>query len=219
MRGNESGETNLKLFFMKIRGLKKGETAYIEQVEALGDKKTMKLDETISKVSGTLKKVDIHEYEFEGKKIQEVKLLLTDPLAGEAYLLGVGLNSIGRGIINTLLGLQQPYGNLEVRIYNRKDNNLPAVYIEHNGVKASWKYTPDDVKQKDLIQEYQVPEDGKMVTRKDYFKLHAFLLDELKQNVMPKLNAAQPSPTPTQSMSMATPAVAASAEADDDLPF
>lgn len=185
-RGQGSGDANLKLFFMKITGLKKGEKAVIEQSEARGEKQIVKLDEKLSFVKGKLEKVEIREYTYEGEQVKDLRVWLKDSLDGEMYIVSCGLNSIGRSILNTLLNLEKPYGELEIRVYNKKDTGYAAAYIEHNGVKAGWKYTIDQMKP--FIKENSISRKGQVVVERDYFALDTKLIDELKAEVMPSLN-------------------------------
>lgn len=216
-RGSSSADANLKLFFMKISGLKEGEKIHIKQTEAKGDKEYVELEETINKVSGHLHKVEVREYKYKDEDKQELRVWLKDTLEGEMYCVSVGLNSIGRNIINTLLGLEQPYGELEIRVYNKKDNDMPSVYMEHNGVKTGWKYGPDEIKK--YIVENKVTKKGVAKIERDYFKLDEFLLKELNEKVISHFNktpakfAEQPAPTKVLAEA---PSAAAG---DDDLPF
>ena len=213
-RGANSGEGSLKLFFMKIAGLKKGEKAHIKQSEARGDKQYIELEETINKVSGQLHKVETRTYQFEGEDIQEVKIWLRDALEGEMYALSVGMNSIGRSIVNTMLALEAPYGELEIRVYNKKDNDMPAVYMEHKGVKAGWKYAPDQLKP--YITENQTKKKGQPVVEKDYNEIDKFLLKELRENVIPKLDKT---PAKFAEKAETKEPVTAGDGNTDDLPF
>lgn len=211
-RGGNGGDAELKMIFLKITGLKEGEKIRMKQTVSVGDKKYEELPETINKVSGTLQAVKVREHEYKGDKIKELQVWLKDSLEGEIYPISVGINSIGRGLMNTLLSLEEPYGNLEIRVYNKKDNGRAAIYIEHNGVKAGWKYSPDDTKR--FITENTVTRKGKTVIEKDYFRLDEFLLGELNKKFK-----TQPTAAPVAT-SMGQPVTQPALNgADDDLPF
>lgn len=222
-RGNGSDNANLKLIFMNLRGLKKSEKPHFTQTEGLGEGKYKELDETVTKVSGTLKKVELKEKVINGENSQEVKLWLSDALAGEMCVVGFNLTTVGRGIINTLLGITPPFGELSLSLYNKKDNGMAAVYIEHNGNKAGWKYAPDELK--GYIKENVVSKQGVDTIVRDYFKLDQFLLKELMQKVAPKLSMSVVAPTTfTGGSDNATITLAVAGELDnnsinDDLPF
>lgn len=207
-RGNSGGDANLKMIFIKITGLKEGEKVHMKQTESIGDKQYRELPETINRVSGTLQGVKIREHMYKGDSIKELQVMLKDTIEGEMYSVSVGINSLGRGLINTLLSLQEPYGNLEIRVYNKKDTGRAAIYIEHNGEKAGWKYSPED--QKQYITENTVSKKGKMVIEKDYFRLDEFFLNELKTKFkIAQTTATQPGPVTADMTGVTT----------DDLPF
>lgn len=177
-RGN-SEFGNLKLFFMKITGLKDGEKATIKQTEVVGQKEYRELDETIQYVSGELVKVESREYEPRaGEKALELKVWLKDEPAGELYIVSVGMNSIGRSILNSILGIQPPYGVLKLSVSNNKKSGRGQVWVEHNGEQAKWKY--DWETQKKYIVENSVRKNGQTVVENDYYDLNQFLIKELK---------------------------------------
>lgn len=185
-RGSSSGDSNLQLFFMKITGLKDGEAITIKQTQAVEKGKHIELDETVQDVSGQLHKVEVREYTPRpNEKAQELKIWLKDAQAGEMYAVSCNMNSIGRSIINTILAIEPPYGQLMLRVYNKKDTGYPAVYITHNDVRAGWKYTIDELKPH--IVESKVRENGVMKVKKDYWDLNQFLINDLNTNVVPKL--------------------------------
>jgi hypothetical protein len=195
-RGNSGDNSNLKLFFMKITGLKKGEKIHIKQTEAKGDKKYEDLPETINFIAGTLHKVETREYEWEGDQITELKIWLKDQLAneGEMYAVSVGINSIGRSIINSLLSLDlSKPGNLSISVWNKKDNDYPSVQVKFNDDRADWKYQPAELNEY-VDEEPKKNKKGEVIgTTKLYHRLDAFLLGELKAKVIPKFDK-----TPTQ---------------------
>jgi hypothetical protein len=192
-RGNSGDNSNLKLFFMKITGLKEGEKVHIKQTEATGDKTYTELDETIGFIAGKLHKVETRDYEWKGDQITELKIWLKDTLAGEngeMYAVSVGINSIGRSIINSLLSLdlQEPYNNLSISVWNKKDTGFASVQVKYNDERANWKYQPGELTEY-IDEEPKKDKKGKVIgTRKVYHRLDEFLLNELKEKVLPKFN-------------------------------
>jgi hypothetical protein len=182
MRGNGGGESDLKLIFMNITGLKEGENIRMTQTESV-DGKYVELTDTVTTVSGELTNVKIREHKWKDETITEVQLWLKYEKAKELCAVSVGMNSIGRNLINVLLNLVPLNGNLELRVYNKKKDGRPALYIEHNGAKTSWKYSPDEMKK--YVVENTVSKGGKTKIERDYFKLNEFLLTELKERVIP----------------------------------
>lgn len=207
-RGNERGESDLKLIFMNITGLKEGENIHMTQTESV-DGKYVELEEKVTNVSGELTNVKIKEHTWKGDKIQEVQIWLKDESVKELCAVTVGMNSIGRNLINVLLSLEPPYGKLDLRVYNKKKDGRAALYIEHNGVKTSWKYTPDDMKKH--VVENHITKNGKPTIERDYYNLNQFLLKELQENVISKFNKM-----PAAFADNKQPAMA---EVGDDLPF
>lgn len=210
MRGNGGGESDLKLIFMNITGLKEGENIHMKQTESV-DGKYVDLPDHVTTVSGELTNVKIREHKWKEDTITEVQVWLKDEKAKELCAVTVGMNSIGRNLINVLLNLSPPYGNLELRVYNKKKDGRPALYIEHNGAKTSWKYTPDEMKK--YVVENTVRKNGKATIERDYFELNQFLLNELRDKVIPAFNKI---PEQFAGNSATSPA---SNEPDDDLPF
>jgi hypothetical protein len=205
-RGNSNSTDGLKLFFMNIRGLKAGETVRIEQQESK-DGKYVKLEETVNEVSGKFVEARIRKYEIKGEEAHELKITLKDVLNGEMYVIGCGINSIGRSIMNSLLGLEKPE-ELSIGVYMNK-NGYPAVSVKNNSERADWKY--DLAFQNTLIVENTVREKGKTVVRKDYYELDKFLMEEITK----KFKVAE-KPEKKQQYDEPTPNGPSD---DDDLPF
>jgi hypothetical protein len=221
MRGSSNGSDGLDLFYMNVKGLKKGEKVYIEQTKPLGDKKYIKLDEKITNVGGKLTDIRFKDKEFEGDAYIETSLWLKDLTAGEKgemYVLSFNNNSIGRSILNALLSIEGKINNLTLRFYNKKDTGYANVYIEHDGVKVGWKYNMDDVRP--FIEESTVKKNGKTSIIKDYSALDNKLFAEIKAEVLPKLGKSpttQTAPAATKNHSEIEDAQVV--EESDDLPF
>jgi len=228
-RGNSNFE-HLKLFFLKIKGLKKGETVHIEQEESQGKdqkpKKLLKEDgtpDTITEVSGVLDGVYIREGEYEGNKIHELKMNIVDQLAGERLLLSCGMNSIGRDLMNQLLNIDSLGGEMQLRVYMNK-SGYPAVYFEYRGQKLGWKY--DWTVQSSMVDVNTIKQKGKDVTTRDFYRLEEKLINEIKEKFMksdqPATTATAPVAETTRgarkAKAPATAPVAAGGD-DDDLPF
>lgn len=210
---------------MKITGLKEGERVTIEQTKASEKGSAhVKLDETVQDVSGQIHKVEVREYSpREGEKAKELKIWLKDSVAEEMYAVSCNMNSMGRGIINTLLSLEPPYGELMIRVYNKKDSGFPAAYITHNGAKVGWKYQFAELSH--LITTSQVRENGVMKTKKDYWDMNEYLINELNETVVKKLSSVpkqfQDGPELKSDLVPASETLAPEDTTDgtDDLPF
>ncbi len=222
-RGSE-GQENLDLFFMTIRGLKAGESVHMTQSRPTGEKGKYEELENINSISGDLVKVETRTRQFEGKAKEEIKLWLKDQLAGEKgemYVVSCGMNSIGRNIVNNLASVEGHIGNLRINVYTNKTSGMPALYMEHNGQKLSWKYQWEELsKYVTKTTKKAKNEKGVVVevTENDMFELDEFLLNIFKNEIAKKVDPSkqlkekQPSPAPV--------AVAEGVDdAGDDLPF
>jgi len=97
--------------------------------------------EDYTSVTGDIKWVEITEREFNGDKKKSAKILLTDN--GEAYLLEIRFNILGRNIFNQLLGLDDPKA-VQIGVYkNKKGYN--ASYVKQNGESVKWKFDYADI--------------------------------------------------------------------------
>lgn len=223
-RGSE-GKGDLAMFFMNIKGLKKGETVHITQAVPTEEKGKYTQLENTNSVEGDLVDITTVVKEFDGKSKEEIKLWLKDQLAGdkgELYVVTCGMNSIGRNIINNLASIDGPIGTLKLSVYMNRTSGMPSLYMEHNGQKLGWKYQWEELSQyvKKTTKKTKDAQ-GKTitVTENDNFELDEFLLGVLKEKIVKnidpnkKLQAkTQPSPAPV--------AETAGAENDsDDLPF
>jgi hypothetical protein len=219
MARGSNGVDGLELFFMKVKGLKHGEKVHIEQTKPLGDKQYVTLEETIDRIGGSFHELKFRTYTHQGDNITEVQIWLKDPKAGakgEMYAISLNMNSVARSILNALLSIDGPIGNLELRFYNKKDNGYANVYIEHNGAKIGWKYKQDEVSH--LIVSNTVSKKGQTVVEKDYFKLDEYFIKEATDVIVPK--GRQSAPRATAEASNAPQVEEPYNEASsDDLPF
>jgi hypothetical protein len=219
-RGKDSQESNLKQFYMKITGLKEGDSIRIEQTEVRSKDDLIKLDETTQAVWGELTDIKIRDFEpRKGEKAKELKIYLRDKEEGEQYIVSCGLNSIGRSVINSLLSLQDPNGNLNIFVFNKRSNSLPGVSVTFNGEKVGWKYSVDQLKP--YITENVYKKRGQSVVEKEYHELDTFLLAELTNSITPKLNKYKSDVQKAQKDDKkgAVKATSADQTEEDDLPF
>src|SRR5210317_1839459 len=106
-----SGSDNLKTFYVKVQGLKKGSKEIYFEVK---DTDKNVLDNQHNSLKGTLKDVRVDSYEYEGEKKNSLKFLITDQDAGEKYYLQMGLSSFSQGILNSLASADM-LGEVELR--------------------------------------------------------------------------------------------------------
>jgi hypothetical protein len=235
MRGNPE-QNDDALFFLSIRGLKQGETVHITQVQTTETKGVYKELPNINQVSGVLVRTETKTREYkDGSQSEEVRLWLRDPNEKETYILSVGLNMIGRSIINLLAGVEGKIGDVMIRVYNNKDTGRQAVYMEVDGTKSQWKYNYNE---ETVLEDKTVPPlstmvtpikkkkkvDGKMkeVVENDYFELNEFMLKVFREEVAYKVDKAAayvPSSVPPTTAVAINDGAEPNDESGDDLPF
>lgn len=235
-RGNDSQFDNLKLFFLKVKGLKAGETIHMiqEQSNGKGVKPTLLVKEngdpdTIRNISGVLEGVFIRENEYQGDTIRELKVVLADEAAQERYIVGVGMNSISRDIMNRLISGNLKGKVIEISVY-MNDKGYPAVSVKANGERVDWKYSIDDLKP--LVVENTVVKKGKQSVERDHYAVEQKLIDELlvmypqktaptaaPQRQEPEAVSAEPTHKRSGRSKKMDEAPVAAGEENDDLPF
>lgn len=187
-RGGQS-QGNLKMFFMNIRGLKKGEKIHFTQAEALGDKEYKKL-ENIDRVSGQVVKVWAETKQYEGESYDELKLTLKDLQAEEIYTVSCGLNAIGRGLVNALASVEGNLGELSLAVYTNK-KGYPALYITHNDQKLAWKWDKAFTEKyiKKTTKKVKVGNEVVDKVESDLFELNEFFLKVWKEEIAAKVQS------------------------------
>lgn len=206
-QSSRTATSNLTTYFMKIADCKLGETVKIKQQKKEGDKYVDLED--INQVEGKFHKAVIRKYQPRANEdAYELKLTLIDSLEGEAYVIGIPFNTVGRSIINRLLGLPKPIGTIKISVWNDRNSNYSKAAVSHNGEKTNWKFSLNE--QKKFITETPVKEKGKTVIKKDYYELDMMLIKEVNEHlatsVTPDEMAGKPEDAKVESGS-------------DDLPF
>ena len=164
-------------YWIKIRGLKKGEPeAYFEV------KKGEDL-QTASYVEGHITKLEASGYEFEGKFRNTFNLTLQDDEG--SYILQSAFTNIGRTILNSLAGAEQ-LGDIKLSLYINK-KGFKSVWVENNGERTEWKYPIDE--QMDMVEE--VKNKAGEVLQKDYSALEQFYIDTVIPKIANKLDIVQ----------------------------
>ena len=223
--GNNGGDGS-KLYFLSVRGLKKGEKVFIKVVEPVeGKDGEYKELPDISQVRGMVQKLEVINKTFEGESYDEIRLWLKDVNAGElgeTYCLSCGVNSMGRNIINNLASIEDAtLGELFINVYMRKGTEFSAVYMEHNGEKLSWSLDKDALAPFVKSTTKKVKgSDGKTTSVKvnDYFDLNEHLLGILREQIIPKVKPASVERS-APATSATSPDQGIPAGDDDDLPF
>lgn len=136
-------------------------------------------------VSGYLSSITYSSYEWEGKVIPTIGLVLIEK--DEKFKVETSLDaSLARTLINTMLSCENFKGLFEIGLWKSKDG-YPKMSIKVDGERLNWKYEyKGDLE--NLVYEVEDPkEEGKMV--KVYKKLNAKLLEDWKA-LIPIVTAA-----------------------------
>src|SRR3990167_6378829 len=187
MRGTQNLYGDNKVIYMKVAGLKKGETAHLIQTikSPTGSGYDTLADEYA--VSGNLIKAEISEYEWEGAKVRSIKLYLEDAKCKEVCVLECGMNNIGRNIINTLANAVDMVEPFRFSVYNNKKTDYASIYITQDDTPVGWKYPYEtDIKPRIVVN--VVRKGGQEdVEEKDYYDLDQWMLEVFKNEVIKRV--------------------------------
>ncbi len=211
-RGKKQQERrDLKRFAYKIKTKDLPKPIFVESEDQNG--KFVENAEPQYNLSGNLIGVEPKETVWQGKTIKSVNVTLVDDEAGEIYFITVPYSNLGRGLMNSLLGLKS-FSGVEIGLYQTKPKSdggktYPAVSLRQGGEIVRWRYD-----QKDLPPPDEIVFKGEKM--RDFSKVEAFFADQLKE--LNKVIKATP-----QAQVKATVAAAAGAPDDDkgdlDVPF
>lgn len=144
MLGNDQ-QNNNKFMILKIR-TQDAEKHPISPYFSVNTKVDDKWAETnqVTKLAGTLNKVEISKAEWEGAEYDVVKLRFTDDQAGEDYLLDLRLNLLSRSIFNSLFSLET-FGDISISLYQKRgEKAYPAVSVKQREERVDWKFKLDE---------------------------------------------------------------------------
>lgn len=150
--GNSNNEyADYKLFFIKVKGLKKGETVNL-LVKNAETNEEESLEPPKANLSGLVSKFEKGDYEYEGEKVDTMSIWLRDDQMKETYKLELNFNSLSRNIINALYSLKGNIGVLDFSFYMNK-NGRPSVSIQNNGERVSWHKSFTEIKEGGYVTE------------------------------------------------------------------
>jgi hypothetical protein len=192
-RGSQEAAYQGSLLYAKITGTKPKETVHFELSRPNPDDKKNPFKEgSERKLTGYLVGAAHRTFTWENNVIDTVALTLNDPAAGkegETYKVEfTAASSLGRSIINSLLGADNFLAPLTLSLYNNKENGYASVGVYLGGDQAKWKYSIDDQSKYVTTEKKKVKNaEGKLVTQevKNYLELNDFLLKEFKEKVVP----------------------------------
>lgn len=205
------GGSNDKAYFAKVKGLKKGEKEIYFEVRTKEDGELKILKDKPTKIEGYLQKIELKKFEYEGKVHDEIKFIMKDD--GEVYFVSFGMNSLSRGILNSLASIEL-FGKIGIAVYFNKAG-FSSSFITNDGAKTGWKYD-----MKELNQKVEVIKNSKgEVVSKDYSELDKYYLETIIPPIINKLKPFEGFVADTLSES-AMPEIDNSIMSDpSDLPF
>lgn len=218
-RGNQQDTyTN---FYVKLVGLKKGsKECYFEFKQKQGDNYVV-VDKTQA-FDGTLEHIKSKEIEHEGKKKPVLEISLRDDVAGERYLLNLGMSNIARSLISSLNSAE----TLSSLSFWTKmgDNGFPILVTKANGSdqKLQWSLDMKELSAK-YVTEHKV--DDEII--RSYKALDQYLLADILPGIIskivqqPKASIMTKKDTALEEVTKANVYESSNSEeeADDDLPF
>lgn len=195
-----------------------------------------KTDEKPISVGGELFKIDADSYTYEGEDIRTVKVFIRDNEVDEVYLLNLGYNMTTRGLINSLLSLENPE-DIGISLYETeskqdKSKKYPAISLwdnteEEDKRMVKWKYSIDELPEIEKITDKK----GKVVSidsedqdeflERKLMKHAKKLLGEQKKKSAPAEEESEEQEEPEEEprAKVKKTRVKEEVEDDDDVPF
>lgn len=215
MLGNNSsvyGDT--KVVYLKLTGLKEGQTPHFVISEKNESGKPEPTGQTETVVSGDLiafgeMKNEQYPDKFHGY------MILQDMNAGEkgeSYRINFAMTNVMRNVINNLAGATEKLNNVKISVYSDKQGYAKA-FVTVNEQKVEWKWGWEELQK--LVVKNEVKKAGKKVIEPDYYEVDKLLMTEGMALI--KANLAGSSSVHNQELPE-TEAVVAGGD-EDDLPF
>ena len=138
-------------------------------------------------VTGSLKNIQFSEYEWEGKKIKTLKIVIDREEKQQLCIIDSSYTTTLRGIINSLLGCNEPINKISITLFKNKQG-FNGAYTIINSKKSNWKYSGEELKKYVDIENTK-----KFGPVADYDRLDNFLEDELKKHlnvIIPNMNSS-----------------------------
>lgn len=223
-RGNSKSAFKGQALYAKLTGLKDGEQVHfaITKKNEIGDGYVSDGSEKV--LAGYLVGAYHDTWSYQGVLRDKCKIVLNDPNAGnggETYYVEFSPStSIGRSMINSLLGTENFISPVKLSLYNNKDNGRASIGMYIGNDRMNWKYSIEELgKYISETTEKVKDQSGKVatVTKKNFVELNEFLLNEFKDKIVKKLDGGPQ--TRIESQDHNDTQVAAPAVESDDLPF
>lgn len=173
--GNKNYDANGKLFVLKIK-TKNAEQQEVPPFFQISEKVDGKWTDTGNKqtsVSGILTNIESKESEINGDIVKSVSVFLKDK--DETYLIDIRYSILGRGILNSLISLEDSSQEIEISLYQNKKGYASAC-VRANGEILSWKFKLDELPKPDEIKDKK----GNLIKR-DYSEIDEFFDNEVSE--------------------------------------
>lgn len=170
-------------------------------------------------ISGQLTRIDTTQKEFEGVMKTSLVLWLRDQKENENYRVSVGINKLGRSIINSLASIEGKIGVLSFSVYNNKTTGKPTIKIRHDGADVSWKYSLEEMDKYVKKTTKRVPgPNGKPIEKDEYdlIDLEEMLLNVWNTDIKAKVSSTPQTPFVSDGPKDDAPD---DSNGSDDLPF
>lgn len=223
-RGNQKSAIKGQPLYAKLTGLKEGEQVHFEITKKNPNGEGYVSDGSEKVLTGFLVGAYHDTWTYQGVLKDKCKIVLNDPNSGpdgETYYVEFSPStSIGRGIINALLGTDNYISPVKLSLYNNKDTGRASIGMYVGSERMNWKHTIEQLnKYVSETTEKVKDASGKVtsVTKKNYIELNEFLLNEFKTKIVSKFEGGNQARV--ESQDAGDTQVAATTNGDDELPF
>jgi hypothetical protein len=164
LSNSESKKTTYVKMFSREPGTKDANAFFGISEKVDGQWKTTKRFDTLE---GYLDSISVGEFVFDGKSNKTVKMVFTSA-DGERVQVESTFTLLAYSTINSLAGCDYTKRiKLKLYVRTRKDtgDKNAAIFIECDGVRADWKYTPDELPKivKVMVGKKEVIDDSEVV--------------------------------------------------------
>ena len=165
------------IFYVKLKGTKQKESPQF----IVTDADTKEEVATGNELSGIIKDIRPHTYEYQGDTVRGFKMELED--ADGSYLAGFSYTMFSRTILNCLSTVTLPgVMKINVKPAGDADDGYPKIFLSMDEITLKWKYKFAELNEK-------VVRDGKNA---DYSALDSFMDQIITEILAPMFSEAYP---------------------------
>lgn len=173
--GNKNYEANQRLYVLRLKTKNAdGQKVppFFQILEKEGDT-WVPQDKTVTSVTGTLSKLELKTRKFNDEEIKSVNVYLQD--GDEVYLIDFRYSILGRGILNSIINIEDPSLPVEISVYENK-RGYEAGAVRSGDDLVSWKFSLDEQPKAEEIKDKK----GNVVKR-DYSEVDEFFDNEVSE--------------------------------------